>query len=46
MKKIRIRHVNGVNLNRTFTAHLCGGGVEVTKMPMHLSRIAMISLHV
>lgn len=25
-KPIRIRRVNGVNLNKTFTAHLCGGG--------------------
>lgn len=26
MKKIRFRHVNNVDLSRTFSAHLCGGG--------------------
>lgn len=26
MKKIRFRHVNGVDIGRTFSAHLCGGG--------------------
>jgi hypothetical protein len=26
MKKIRIRHTNGTDLTKTFSAHLCGGG--------------------
>ena len=26
VKNIRLRHCNGVDLTRTFSAHLCGGG--------------------